>query len=67
MIEPWRQLRAQFEMLGTQFFRDLLQSLKMRRWITIPKRMVGDEIEAPLKKGAQWLKRWHAYKFLRRK
>ncbi len=53
MIEPWRQLRAQFEMLGSEFLRDLLQGFQMRRRITIPKRMIGDEVEATLKKSAQ--------------
>ena len=53
MIQPWRQLRAQPEMLSPDFLRDLLQRLQMRSRITIPKRMVGDEIEAALKEGAQ--------------
>ena len=55
MIEPWRQLRAQFEMLSAEFFRDLLQRQQMCGRITIPKRVVGDEIEAPLKQDAQRL------------
>ena len=49
MVQPGRQLRAQFEMLGTEFFRDLLQRLQMRRGIAVPKRVIGDEINAALK------------------
>ena len=53
MIQARRQLWAEPEMFGTEFFRDLLQSFEMGRRITIPKRMVGDEIEAALEHGAQ--------------
>lgn len=53
MIEPWWEFRAQFDMLGAEFLRDLLQGFQMCRRITIPKRMIGDEIEATLEEGAQ--------------
>ncbi len=53
MIEPRRELRTQSEMLGPKFLRDLLQCFQMCRRITIPKRMIGDEVEATLKEGAQ--------------
>jgi len=53
MIEPRRQLGAQFEMLGPELLRNLLQGLKMRRRITVTKGVVGDESEPKLKKCAQ--------------
>lgn len=53
MIEPRRQLGAQFEMLGPELLRNLLQGLKMRRWITVAKRVVGDECKPTLKESAQ--------------
>ena len=67
MIEPWWQLRAQFEMLGPELLGDLLQGLQMRRRIAVPEGMVGNESEPTLKKGAQWIKGGHACIFLRRK
>jgi len=53
MIEARWQLGAEFEMLGSEFLRDLLQGFQMRRRITVPKRMVGDEVEAALEEGPQ--------------
>jgi len=67
MIQPRGQLGAKPEMFGTEFFRDLLQSFEMSGRITIPKRMVGDEFEATLEEGAQWIKGCHAYMLLWRK
>jgi hypothetical protein len=53
MIEARWQFRAEAEMLGTEFFRNLLQCLQMRRGITIPERVIGNEIEAALEESAQ--------------
>lgn len=44
MIQPWRELCAQPEMLSTQLFRNLFQRLQVRRRVTIPKLMVGYEL-----------------------
>lgn len=40
-------------MLRAEFFRDLLEGLQMRSGIAIPKRVIGDESETALEKGAQ--------------
>ncbi len=52
MIQPWRQLRTQPLMFRHDLLRDIFERLQMRRRITIPERMIGDEIEAALEKRA---------------
>lgn len=53
MVQPGRELGAQPDMLRAEFFRDLLEGLQMRSGIAIPKRVIGDESETALEKGAQ--------------
>lgn len=53
MIEPRRQLGAQFEMFGPKLLRDLLQCLKMSRRIAVTKGVVGNESEPTLEESAQ--------------
>ncbi len=64
MIQSWRELAAEFEMLGPELLGDLLQGLQMRGRITIPKRMVCDECDATLEKCAQKVEGSHDYMLL---
>lgn len=60
MIQPRRQLRAQFLMLGHEFLRNILQRLQMARRIAIPERMIRDEIKAALEKNTKMVEIGHA-------
>lgn len=56
MIQAGRKLPAQPVVLGLQIFGHLLERLKMGGRITIPKGMVGNEVETALQEGAQCIK-----------
>lgn len=53
MIQPWRQLRAQFLVLRRYLLRDFFQRIQMRRRVPVPERMISDEIDAALQEIAE--------------